>query len=167
MYKRQIILTEWEIGQRLTDVVLFRRGAEYLPKEGVFSFEQSKTQQPVAIPVSDRLRAILAMIERPGSLYLFHDTTAARSTASLVLDLLFEGQRAGAIPSAVQMGKTLGVSDVAVGKALRKLRVQGCVATVKGELTLKRPNWDDGAKPFASVERLSHCLLYTSPSPRD
>lgn len=151
-----IILTEWEIGQRLTDIVLFRRGAEYLPKEGVFSFEQSKTQQPVAIPVSDRLRAILAMIERPGSLYLFHDTTAARSTASRVLDLLFEGQRTGTIPSAIQMGKTLGVSDVSVGKAMRKLRVQGCVATVNGELVLKRPNWDDGAKPFASVERLSH-----------
>lgn len=151
-----IILTEWEIGQRLTDVVLFRRGAEYRPKEGVFSFEQSKTDQPVAIPVSDRLRAILAMIERPGSLYLFHDTTTARSTASLVLDLLFDGQRTGVIPTAVQMGKTLGVSDVAVGKALRKLRVQGHLATANGEMVLKRPNWDDGAKPFADVERLSH-----------
>lgn len=105
-----IIPTEWEIGQRLTDVVLFRRGGEYLPKEGLFSFDESKTAQPVAIPVSDRLRAILAIIERSGSLYLFHDTTAARSTASLVLDLLFEGQRTGVIPSAVQIGKTLGIS---------------------------------------------------------
>lgn len=45
------------------------------------------------------------MIERPGSLYLFHDTTAVRSTASLVLDMLFEGQRTGVIPSAVQMAR--------------------------------------------------------------
>lgn len=151
-----IILTEWEIGQRLTDIVLFRRGAEYLPDQGVFSFDQSKTEQPVAIPVSDRLRAILAMIERPCSLYLFHDTTAARSTASLVLDLLFDGQRAGATPSALQMGKTLGISDVAVGKALRKLRAQGWVSDHEGGLLLKRPNWDEGAKPFADVGRLSH-----------
>lgn len=151
-----IILTEWEIGQRLTDIVLFRRNAEYLPAEGVFSFDQSKTDQGVAIPVSDRLRAILTHIERPGSLYLFHDTTTARSTASLVLDLLFEGQAASAIPSAVQMGKRLGISDVAVGKALRKLRAQGCVVEQNGALLLKRPNWDHGAKPFADVNRLSH-----------
>lgn len=39
-----IILTEWEIGQRLADTVLFRRGAEYLRDQGVFSFDQSKTK---------------------------------------------------------------------------------------------------------------------------
>lgn len=151
-----IILTEWEIGQRLTDVVLFRRGGEYLPKESMFSFDQSKTAQPVAIPVSDRLRAILAMIERPGSLYLFHDTTAAHNMASLVLDLLFEGQRLGAIPSAVQMGGMLGMSDVSVGKALGKLRVQGCITKIDGDLVLTPAKWGTGAKPFCNVERLSH-----------
>ncbi len=74
-----IILTEWEIGQRLTDVVLFRRGAEYRAEEGVFSFDQSKTDQPVAIPVSERLRGILAHIERKGSIYLFHDKGTGRA----------------------------------------------------------------------------------------
>lgn len=74
-----IILTEWEIGQRLTDVVLFRRGAEYLPAEGVFSFDQSKTANPVAIPVSDRLRGVLTHIERAGSMYLFHDRGTGRA----------------------------------------------------------------------------------------
>lgn len=73
-----IILTEWEIGQRLTDVIRFRRGAEYLPAEGLFSFEQGKTAENVSIPVSDRLRAILAHIERKGSLYLFHDKGTGR-----------------------------------------------------------------------------------------
>lgn len=151
-----IILTEWEIGQRLTDVVLFRRGAEYLPDEGVFSFDQSKTGAPVAIPVSDRLRGILADIERPGSMYLFHDATAARSTALQVLDLLIAGQAAGAIPSAVQMGKALDVSDVSIGKALKKLRVQGLVTGTGADMVLKRPNWTADAKPFASFNRLSH-----------
>lgn len=73
-----IILMEWEIGQRLTDVVLFRRGAEYLPAEGLFSFDQSKTGNPVAIPVSDRLRGVLAHIERDGSMYLLHDRGTGR-----------------------------------------------------------------------------------------
>lgn len=39
---------------------------------------------------------------------------------------------------------------------MRTLRVQGCVAEVDGKLDLKRPNWGDGARPFANVERLSH-----------
>lgn len=73
-----IILTEWEIGQRLTDVVLFRRGAEYLPAEGLFSFDQSKTGEAVTIPVSDLLRGVLAHIEREGSIYLFHDRGTGR-----------------------------------------------------------------------------------------
>lgn len=73
-----IILTEWEIGQRLTDVVLFRRNADYLPAEGVFSFSQSKTAENVAIPVSDRLRGVLAHIKRDDSPYLFHDGGTGR-----------------------------------------------------------------------------------------
>lgn len=73
-----IILTEWEIGQRLTDVVLFRRGADFLPAEGLFSFAQSKTAENVTIPVSDRLRGVLAHIKRDGSPYLFHDAATGR-----------------------------------------------------------------------------------------
>lgn len=73
-----IILMEWEIGQRLTDAILFRRGAEYRPAEGMFSFSQSKTAENVSIPVSDRLRAVLAHIRLDGSPYLFHDTGTKR-----------------------------------------------------------------------------------------
>lgn len=89
-------------------------------------------------------------------MYLFHDATAARSTAAQVLDLLFEGQRNGAIPSAIKMGKALGVSDRAIGKALAKLRVQRCVEGKGADMVLKRPNWTADAKPFASFNRLSH-----------
>lgn len=73
-----IILMEWEIGQRLTDVIAFRRKAEYLPAEGLFAFTQSKTESAVAIPVSDRLRGVLAHIEREGSIFLFHDRGTGR-----------------------------------------------------------------------------------------
>lgn len=86
-----LIWTQWEIGQRLTDVRLFRRGkngsgAEYQPDDGVFRFWQSKTQSYVTIPVSDRLRAILADVAVDGSPYLFVDTGTGRP---------FEEQRLG------------------------------------------------------------------------
>jgi hypothetical protein len=76
-----VILTEWEIGQRLTDAILFRstgagaNAAEYSAAEGVFRFWQSKTASYVTIPVSERLRAVLAAIRVEGSLYLYHDAS--------------------------------------------------------------------------------------------
>ena len=73
-----LILTEWEIGQRLTDAVLFRREAEYKAADGVFRFWQSKTQGYVTIPVSDRLRGVLAACAVSGSPYLFHDGATGR-----------------------------------------------------------------------------------------
>lgn len=73
-----LILTEWEIGQRLTDAILFRRGAEYEAAEGMFRFRQSKTLAYVTIPVSDRLRASLAASAVDGSPYLFHDGATGR-----------------------------------------------------------------------------------------
>jgi hypothetical protein len=73
-----MILAGWEIGQRLTDVILFRRGAEYEPAEGVFRFRQSKTKATVAIPVSDRLRGVLEACKVDGSPYLFLDGATKR-----------------------------------------------------------------------------------------
>lgn len=73
-----LIMTEWEIGQRLTDVVLFRRGAEYDVDQGVFRFRQSKTGGYVTIPISARLRAVLKACAVDGSLYLFHDGATGR-----------------------------------------------------------------------------------------
>ena len=73
-----LILTQWEIGQRLTDARLFRRGkpgsgAEYAPAEGVFRFWQSKTRSYVTIPISARLRAVLEAVAVTDSPYLFVD----------------------------------------------------------------------------------------------
>lgn len=78
-----LILMEWEIGQRLTDAYLFRVGEQYKPAEGVFSFEQSKTEANVTIPVSDRLRAVLDGILTPERLYLFHDARTGRPWARM------------------------------------------------------------------------------------
>jgi len=150
-----IILTEWEIGQRLTDVVLFRRGVDFLPAEGLFSFDQSKTAQPVTIPVSDRLRGVLAHIEQSDSLYLFHDATSARSTAELVFEQLAAGQAAGAIPSAVEMGRRLGISDVAVGKAISKLTTERAVRRTAAGIQVVANDYAARARPFRDFKRLS------------
>ncbi|WGM47705.1 hypothetical protein KOAAANKH_02587 [Brevundimonas sp. NIBR10] len=150
-----IILTEWEIGQRLTDIVLFRRGAEYLAAEGVFSFDQSKTANPVAIPVSDRLRGVLAHIEQSGSLYLFHDATSARTTAEQVFEMLADGQAAGRIPSALEMGRRIGISDVAVGKAISKLQAERAIRRTPNGIQVMANDYAARLRPFADFGRLS------------
>jgi len=66
-----MIWTQWEIGQRLTDVCLFQLGRQYSDNQALFSFEQSKTENPVDIPVSDHLRDLLKTCRVEGSLYLF------------------------------------------------------------------------------------------------
>jgi len=82
-----IILLEWEIGQRLTDVRNFKPGVEYDLAQGVFRFWQSKTDQYVTIPVSARLRELLAEVagnqmflfrnERTGKAYTQHSLAKA------------------------------------------------------------------------------------------
>lgn len=73
-----MIWTQWEIGQRLTDACLFRRGREYLPDQGLFSFQQSKTSNPVDIHISERLRSLLEDCRVEGSLYLFVNEATCR-----------------------------------------------------------------------------------------
>lgn len=73
-----MILTQWQIGQRLTDCRMFRRGkagsgAEY--QDSVFRFWQSKTNQYVTIPVSPALNVLLDQIKVDDSPYLFVDRT--------------------------------------------------------------------------------------------
>lgn len=119
-----LILTEWEIGQRLTDVRLFRytkdwkagtKAAEYDAKAGVFRFWQAKTQQYVTIPVSNRLRAILATCETEDSFYLFRDAATGKPFAEQRLAHVFEAIRDLAI--------SLGAGRHLVIRALR----HGCV----------------------------------------
>lgn len=73
-----VILLEWEIGQRLTDVRGFRAGAEYDSAKGVFRFHQSKTGNEVAIPVSDKLRSLLAE-QSEGEMFLFREETTGKA----------------------------------------------------------------------------------------
>lgn len=73
-----LLLTEWEIGQRLTDTRSFRWKAEYQPEDGAFRFWQEKTQQYVTVPVSDALRGLLDCIYDKDSLFLFVDRTTGR-----------------------------------------------------------------------------------------
>ena len=75
-----LILTECEIGQRLTDLILMRRTLRsedegYDAATGEFRFHQSKTGAFVTIPIGPRAQAALAAISRQDSPYLFHDTT--------------------------------------------------------------------------------------------
>lgn len=76
-----MILTQWEIGQRLTDVRTFRWGAEYKPDDGAFRFWQEKTQAYVTIPVSGPLRGLLEAVRDPDSLYLFLDRRTGKPFA--------------------------------------------------------------------------------------
>lgn len=74
-----MILLEWEIGQRLTDVQEFRVGADYEPERGVFSFAQSKTGARVTIAVSPTLRGVLAELSRDDGDFLFQDEATGKA----------------------------------------------------------------------------------------
>lgn len=91
-----LILMQWEIGQRLTDAYLFRRGEHYNAAAGLFEFEQDKTAEKVAIPVSDRLRAILGHLLADGRLYLFHRGGTGRPFGRLVGNRLEADDTGGA-----------------------------------------------------------------------
>lgn len=145
-----IILTEWEIGQRLTDVVLFRRNADYLPAEGVFQFHQSKTAEPVTIPVSERLRGILAHIAREGSPYLFHDAGTGRPYRNVDrLSHVFEEVRRRFIIDD-------GVPKVAGGRhlVLRALRHSCVVALARASCEIPEIASVTGHTPASAAEIL-------------
>jgi site-specific recombinase XerD len=91
-----MILLEWEIGQRLTDVRGFRLGAEYDSAAGVFRFEQSKTDSYVTVPISDKLRKLLN--EGIGDqLFLFRDKATGRAFAEDRLSKVFAQVRKVAV----------------------------------------------------------------------
>jgi hypothetical protein len=73
-----IVLLEWEIGQRLTDVRQFRPGAEYDRTAGVFRFQQSKTDAPVVIEVSPSLRGLLNTAGE-GQMFLFRNERTGKA----------------------------------------------------------------------------------------
>ena len=97
-----MILTQWEIGQRMTDVRLFRgtwdwkpgtKAAEYDYRAGVFRFWQSKTKSYVTIPVSQRLQSYLVAAHDSASLYLYRDAATGKPFAENRLSHVFEAIR--------------------------------------------------------------------------
>lgn len=74
-----IVLLEWEIGQRLTDVRGFRPGREYDAERGVFSFEQSKTDAPVVIEISATLQVLLRELVDDEQLFLFRNERTGKA----------------------------------------------------------------------------------------
>lgn len=91
-----IILLEWEIGQRLTDVRGFRPGMEYDPARGVFSFRQSKTDSPVVVEVSQALQILLAKAGE-GHLFLFRNERTGKAYTENRLSKTFAWVRAAAV----------------------------------------------------------------------
>lgn len=90
-----LLLTEWEIGQRLTDVRKFRRGAEYQPQDGAFRFWQQKTRSYVTVPVSSELRALLETLQDPDSIFLFVDRATGKPFAEQRLGHVWADIRKG------------------------------------------------------------------------
>jgi integrase len=88
-----IILTQWEIGQRMTDMRLFRRKAEYQPQDRAFRFWQSKTDSYVHIEASDKLAALLDEVQLEGSPYLFTDAKTGKPFAEKRLAHVFQAIR--------------------------------------------------------------------------
>lgn len=91
-----IILLEWEIGQRLTDVRGFRPGMEYDAGQGVFRFHQSKTDSYVTIPVSEALRARMEACAG-NELFLFRDEITGSAYTEERLSKVFAQVRAVAV----------------------------------------------------------------------
>lgn len=88
-----IIMTQWEIGQRMTDVRMLRWGAEYRPKQGEFAFWQSKTSSYVHIAVSPALRRLLEKVHDADSPYLFTDAATGKPFAEQRLGHVFAAIR--------------------------------------------------------------------------
>lgn len=139
-----MMLTEWEIGQRLTDARAFRWGGEYKPEDGTFRFWQAKTEAWVTIPVSDALRGLLEAIHNPDSLYLFEDRRTGKP---------FAEQRLGHVWSAIR--KEAGFNSRLQIRALRhscvvQLARAGCDVPEIASIT--------GHSPFSANQILAKYL---------
>lgn len=91
-----IILLEWEIGQRLSDVRAFRPGAEYDSDAGVFRFHQSKTDSYVTVPISQSLRELLNEAA-DGKLFLFTNEKSGKAYTGERLSKTFAWVRTAAV----------------------------------------------------------------------
>lgn len=146
-----LILTQWEIGQRLTDVRLYRQGAEYQPPkangdDGAFRFWQSKTDNYVTIPVSERLQGLLEAVRDPKSLYLFVDRATGKPFAEQRLGHVFAAIR-DAFPASKARRLTL-----------RSLRHSCVVQLARAGCTVPEIASITGHSPFSVEQILSKYL---------
>jgi len=139
-----LMLTEWEIGQRLTDVRRFRWGAEYQPQDGAFRFWQQKTQSYVTIPVSDALRGLLEAIRVSDSLFLFVDRRSGKPYAE---------QRLGHVWGAIRLE---GGFDLRL--QVRTLRHSCVVQLARAGATVPEIASITGHSPFSVEQILSKYL---------
>lgn len=86
-----MIQTFWEIGPRVTDGRLFRRGAEYTGN--MFRFWQSKTEAYVTLQVSETCQALIEACKIEDSLYLFTDAATGKPWAEQRLGHVFADLR--------------------------------------------------------------------------
>lgn len=91
-----IILLEWEIGQRLADIRAMKPGTHYDGNRGVFSFDQSKTGNPVDIEISATLRAMLAPVVS-NDMFLFKNERTGKAYEEKRLSKTFGWVRTAAI----------------------------------------------------------------------
>jgi len=139
-----LMLTEWEIGQRLTDTRLFQWGNQYEPADGVFRFWQEKTRSYVTIPVSDALRGLLDAVRYPGSLYLFVDRRTGKP---------FAEQRLGHVWAAIRSQARFH-QDLQV----RALRHSCVVQLARAECTIPEIAAITGHSPHSVQQILSRYL---------
>lgn len=102
-----IILLEWEIGQRLTDVRQFRPGVEYDAERGVFSFRQQKTDSPVVVEVSAALRTMLATAGE-GQMFLFRNERTGKAYTENRLSQSFKWVRHAVVKGDKEKGREPG-----------------------------------------------------------
>lgn len=88
-----LILTIWEIGQRITDARMLRHKADYA--NGMFRFHQQKTDSYVTIPVSRELQALLEEVRDKDSPYLFRDAATGKPWNETRLGHVFQAIRGG------------------------------------------------------------------------
>lgn len=134
-----MMMAEWEIGQRLTDVRGFRWGGEYRPDDGAFRFWQAKTEAYVTIPVSAELRGLLEAVHDRDSLFLFVDRKTGKP---------FAEQRLGHVWAAIR--ETAGIDG---RLQIRTLRHSCVVQLARAGCTVPEIAAITGHSPF-SVEQI-------------
>lgn len=119
-----MILLEWEIGQRLTDVRGFRPGKEYDAARGVFAFQQSKTDAPVEVRISETLRTLLQELVDDEQLFLFRNERTGKAYTGNRLSKVFAQIRSAVVKAGRQ------------GLVLRQLRHSCVVQLARAECTV-------------------------------